>query len=311
MSLPVTIENSAIRLSVWPQIGGKISSLIDKADGFELLFNFPTELPEGSLYGKSYQAGWNAGWDECFPGISPGPYPRHPYEGVAVPDHGELWSLPTTAVPTRDGLTTVWHGLRFGYTFTRKLFLDGSSIVAEYTVLNRAPFEFSFLWCAHLLMAMSAPVELQLPGGAWTIDHGTTDHATEGDAPKAFDWPQITPQVDLSRPALLPEKAAWKVFCGSPIAQPAVIRYPSRRRRITLEYDARESRDDERVIGGPAAYWGVWVNTGGWGAQRHFGVEPTTGRFDDLAQSVKDHSAGTIPPMGRREWEVRLTLGDD
>ena len=45
---------------------------------------------------------------------------------VAVaPDHGELWGLPTTAVPTKDGITTVWHGLRFGYRLTRKLYLEG------------------------------------------------------------------------------------------------------------------------------------------------------------------------------------------
>jgi hypothetical protein len=101
MALPVTIENDAIRLSVWPQIGGKISSIVDKADGFELLFNYPAEVSETSLYGKSFENTWNTGWDECFPTVAPCLYPRHPYEGIAVPDHGELWSLPTTAVPTR------------------------------------------------------------------------------------------------------------------------------------------------------------------------------------------------------------------
>ena len=42
---PVTIENDAVRMEVWPALGGKVSSLIDKADKFELLFNFPAELP--------------------------------------------------------------------------------------------------------------------------------------------------------------------------------------------------------------------------------------------------------------------------
>jgi hypothetical protein len=305
MALPVTIENEAIRMTVWPQLGGKISSIVDKADAYELLFNYPAELPETSLYGKPFDSAWNAGWDECFPTVAPCNYPGHPYEGIPIPDHGELWSLPTTAVPTKSGLTTVWHGLRFGYTFTRKLHLEGSAIIAEYSVLNRAPFEFRFMWCGHPLMSMIAPVELDLPKGKWRLDHDTA-----GDEPIGFDWPHVGEGVDLSRPASLPDRAAWKVFALAPIQGPATIRYPTRGRKATYEYEAQESRDEEGIVGGPPAYWGVWVTTGGWASQRCFDIEPTIGRFDELAQCVKDRSAGTIPPLGRRQWEVRLTLGD-
>src|SRR5690349_5203289 len=114
MSQPVTIENEFLRLAVWPQFGGKVSSAIDKEDGFELLYSIPEELPTRCQYDMPYDAGWYSGWDECFPAVAAGPYTLHPYQGIAIPDHGEIWSLPTTAVPTRDGITTVWHGLRFG-----------------------------------------------------------------------------------------------------------------------------------------------------------------------------------------------------
>jgi hypothetical protein len=305
MALPVTIENDAIRLSVWPQIGGKISSIVDKADGFELLFNYPAEVSETSLYGKSFENTWNTGWDECFPTVAPCLYPRHPYEGIAVPDHGELWSLPTTAVPTRDGLTTVWHGLRFGYVFTRKLYLEGSAIIAEYSVLNHAPFEFRFMWCAHPPMSMIAPVELDLPAGQWRLDHDMA-----GDRAHGFDWPHVAAGIDLSRPAALPERSAWKAFAIAPIQGPATIRYPTRKRTATFEYEAEESHDEEGIIGGPPAYWGVWVTTGGWASQRYFDIEPTIGRYDELAKCIQDRSAGTVPPMGRRQWTMRLTLGD-
>lgn len=45
MAFPVTIENEAIRMLVWPQLGGKISSIVDKADGFELLLIFRPSFP--------------------------------------------------------------------------------------------------------------------------------------------------------------------------------------------------------------------------------------------------------------------------
>src|SRR5208282_729380 len=162
---PIRIENDAIRMEVWPQFGGKVSSLVDKTDHFDLLFSYPMELPESPSYDASYVDHWYCGWDECFPAVGASVYPQHPYKQIAVPDHGELWGIPTTtAVPTMDGITTVWHGLRFGYRLTRKLFLQGPAVAAEYTLMNLSPFEFRFVWAQHALMSLATPVEFDCGG---------------------------------------------------------------------------------------------------------------------------------------------------
>ena len=70
MFWPVTLENASLRVQVYPQIGGKVASLVDKADGYELLFNFPDELPEKYHYDTPYNDHWFAGWDECFPSVA-------------------------------------------------------------------------------------------------------------------------------------------------------------------------------------------------------------------------------------------------
>ena len=87
MSLPVTIENQALRLEVYPHFGGKVHSIVDKADEYELLFDFPAEFPTTCQYDQPYPSSYYAGWDECFPTIAPGKYPGHPYDGIPVPDH--------------------------------------------------------------------------------------------------------------------------------------------------------------------------------------------------------------------------------
>src|SRR5580658_3909458 len=226
---PVTIENDAFRMEVWPQIGGKVSSIIDKADHFEMLFTYPAELPDSPHYDAPYHDHWYSGWDECFPAIAPCTYPRHPYAGIAVPDHGELWGIPTTtAVPTKDGITTVWHGLRFGYRLTRKLYLQGSSIIAEYTLMNLAPFEFRFVWAMHSLMSMVQPVELDVDQKPFRWSHDAEGRRVD----REFSWPEISPDENLSRLESLPPKRGWKSFSVDPITSAFRIYYPTRKRAL-------------------------------------------------------------------------------
>lgn len=294
----ITIENDAVSIEVWPQFGGKVSSVIDKADGFDLLFSYPTEFPPGPQYDSAYNKTWYAGWDECFPAIIPCKYVRHPYEGISVPDHGELWGLPTVAVPTKDGITCVWHGLRFGYRLTRKLYLDGASVVAEYTLVNLAPFDFHFVWAQHPILTLALPAKIGFePGASRAFRFSHAGGAVPVDQP--FEWPVLDGGLDLSSPADLPDGATWKVFSQEPISSPITVRYPTRGRTLKIEYASDSSL---------AAYWGLWINTGGWGGHRHFAIEPSTGRFDQVDRALRDGSAGLVGPSGRVDWATRWSL---
>ncbi|HEY0008636.1 MAG TPA: hypothetical protein VGB55_07925 [Tepidisphaeraceae bacterium] len=285
MNVPVTIENEHLKLDVWPQFGGKVSSIIDKADGHELLFTIPTELPTRCQYGVSYAQGWYIGWDECFPAISQGIYPLHPYEGIHNPDHGECWSLPTTAVPTRDGITTVWHGLRFGYRLTRKLYLQGPAIMAEYSLVNLAPFEFRFAWALHALMSMSSPVEIDLGFSAMKNDQ---------------TWPALDEETTFTRSDALPTGRGWKRYSEQPIARPVTVRYPERKRSLSVEYAS-----EDKVAG----YWGIWINTGLWEGHHHFAIEPSSAQFDSIQRAIETDTAACVKPMGRINWSATMRVG--
>ena len=299
MAQPVTIENEVLRATVWPQFGGKVSSVVDKADGYDLLFTYPAELPTGPQYDLPYGKGWYAGWDECFPAVAPGRYVGHPYDGIAVPDHGELWGLPTTSVPAKNGITTVWHGLRFGYRLTRKLSLEGSTLSADYTLVNLAPFEFRFVWAQHALLAMSGAVELQLDAAEFRLSHD----AKGTEIQRSFRWEAAAGDLQsVSRPSEMPAGGGWKIFSAKPIGAPCVVRYPLRPsgRGLRIGYSSED---------GMPAYWGIWINTGGWAGHRHFAIEPTTGRYDPLDRAVQDDSAGRVDAAGRRDWSVQWVIG--
>jgi len=294
---PIRIQNDALSIEVWPQIGGKVSSLIDKADGYELLFTLPVELPDAPNYDVPYGDHWYCGWDECFPGVAPGPYPGHPYKGISIPDHGELWGIPvTTAVPTRDGITTVWHGLRFGYRLTRKLYLDGPAIVGEYSLVNLAPFEFRFVWAMHALLSVVSPMQLDAGAvGSCRLSHDADGNTID----TAFDWPTGPDGEQFSRPESLPPKKGWKLFSSDPVQQEIVIQYPARNRTLTVQYTSEDALP---------AYWGIWMNSGGWAGHKHIAIEPTTGRYDQLDRAVKDGSAGRAAAFGRVNWAVRWSV---
>lgn len=295
---PITLENDALRVEIWPAYGSKVASVVDKHDNHELLFSHPCELPAKSDYDIDYGDGCYVGWDECFPGIAPGPYPGQPYDGIRVPDHGEVWGIPSTVTPANDGITTRWHGIRFAYHLTRNLRLDGSSLVASYELENLAPFPFRYVWALHSLMAMTSPVELRYAGSSdwrWSHDaNGTPLH-------RPFQWPEVQPDENLAIPSDLPAGKAWKAYSNTPISHPFTLAYPQRKRQLTISYESATA-----VTG----YWGLWLNTGGWAGHRHVAIEPTTGRFDHLDQSVKDHSAATVQPLSKASWTVRWTLED-
>lgn len=285
MSQPVTLENDHVRLDVWPQYGGKVSSLIDKFDGYELLLTLPVELPTRCPYGFSYADTWPAGWDECFPSLLPGSYPLYPYQDISIPDHGELWALPTTCVPTRDGITTVWHGLRFGYRLTRKLFLQEFCISAEYTLINLSPFDFPFFWTPQILLSVQSPIHIDSP--------------KNGVLQNGFDWPQLDSDHLFDRVEDLPAGRGWCVYFRHPIHQPACLQYPERKRLLTIDFDSDT---------GVQSFWRFAVNTGIPYGPPSLTLVPATGRSDQLSQAFGDSSAAVLPGSGRASWRIRLSL---
>lgn len=292
----IAIENDALKIQVWPGYGGKVGSIVDKADRFDLMFSYPRELPTTPHYDVDYAEGWYAGWDECLPGIAKGPYAGHPYEGVIVPDHGELWGLPTRVQPSSEGILIQWHGVRFGYHFSRHLRLCDNTLVASYELENLVPYDFHFVWTMHSLLNMTLPVDFKMQADpTWRLSHGSGGPQPNG----SFTWPHMPDGVDISHPSETPPGGGWKVFSNQPIDKPFVIHYPTRGRQVKLEFSSDS---------GITAYWGIWVNSGGWLGHRHFAVEPTTGRFDHLRESIKDHSAAMVPPLSTVSWKVRWTV---
>lgn len=180
----------ALEVAILPEVGAKMISL-RAPSGREWLWQTrrrPFRVPE---YGGAFEAYDISGFDECFPGIGEGPYPTGPWEGVTVPDHGELWTLPWRAEIDGDTLTLSVNGVRFPYRLEKRVSLeapdaapaqwagnrDGSSsgsgnggrvtaaVRLEYRLTNLSPFPLRYLWSAHPLFDVRPGTRVLLPHG--------------------------------------------------------------------------------------------------------------------------------------------------
>ncbi|HEY9898408.1 MAG TPA: DUF5107 domain-containing protein [Pantanalinema sp.] len=302
---PIHLENPHLRLSVVPEAGGKIASLVDRSTGREWLWSNPALPLRAPAYGSSYVLDHDSGgFDECFPAIAEGAFPSAPWQGVEIPDHGELWGLSWDC--RRDGLSLAMgvDGVRFPYRFERTLTLlpDAAAVRLAYRVINRAPFPFPFVWSSHPLLAIAPGMRLLLPEGTPLRVFGASDPAL-GDLGAPLRWPLLQ-HLDLATVPGPEAGYAVKLFGPSPERGWVGLHDPATRSTLRFEYDPLT-----------IPHLGLWLNMGAWSPREdrapyfNLGIEPCIGAGDDLALAVRRYRAhGVIPPRGEREWSMTVRL---
>ncbi|MCU0494339.1 MAG: hypothetical protein MUD01_22350 [Chloroflexaceae bacterium] len=301
-----------LSLELIPALGGKISSLRDARNGREWLWRHP-RLPYRRVAATaSYTAEADTGgWDECFPTVAPCLYPAAPWQGAALPDHGELWAQAATFdVAERDNrlsLTTGWQGVALPYSFTRTLHLAAGShrLRVDYSVANQSDSPLHFICCVHPLLALEPGMVLELPPevrfNVWSTIPADLLTGTQGldFAALPLTNPGLQTAITNLHPAgvalklwsdLLPPEAGWATLRASDGA-------------LTMRWDVAALPQ--------VAFWlnlAAWAGDGGapyW----NLGLEPCVGAQDSLADAVSMHQLhATLPPHGVNSWWFEVEL---
>ena len=146
----VSLENRALRVTVIPELGGKVFELIDKAADLDLLWHNERTPPRPAPYGAHFDDWWSGGWDEIFPTGD-----RAVLHDELLPYMGELWSVPWTArsevVSEEAVLRTSTYATMAPARFERRLSLRGDEPVlrASYRIVNLDVRPLPFLWGIH------------------------------------------------------------------------------------------------------------------------------------------------------------------
>ena len=152
------LENDKIRVVIVPELGAKIVSLFDKVYSHEWLVPPMRPLKQTS-YGADFVSQDMSGWDEMMPTIV-----ACDWEGVHLPDHGEVWSIPWALESTVDALVLSVMGVAMPYRFTRTAaLLEPNCLELRYSLTNTGKTACPYLWTAHPQFAANAQTRIILP----------------------------------------------------------------------------------------------------------------------------------------------------
>jgi hypothetical protein len=271
------LQNVFLELSVVPELGAKVISLVNRETGRDWMWHPPGPL---KLFrnqpGDNFGTSTITGWDECLPTIAP-----CSHKGRALPDHGEVWSEPwqcDSEAWLRGVLKTSLRLSVSPFLFERSIELSDNVIQLDYQLTNLGGEPEEFLWAMHPLIPVCEGDELELTG--------ETRDCLAGES-----W---LGNLDLTDR----EPACVKVFAGPLREGRAGVANARTGDRLTFEWDTTLNN-----------MLGLWLTRGGWNDYHHLAIEPTNGAPDSLSEAAGPKKrCGSIAPNARISWRVEIRV---
>ena len=307
----IVLDNGLLRLTLVPGMGGKITSIVRLESGHEYLLqpDDPEQAYRPRSYGDSFESHEPSGFDECMPTVAECRYAEEPYAARQLPDHGDVWCLPSTVefIGEQVRLATFLKSLPL--CFTRRVQLQENTVRIDYEVNNLTQSTVKFLWSAHPLLRVEAGAEIILPTQVKEVEVGWSKDNRLGSLGDRCSWPKATGScgqiVNINRVASPSANTAEKLFtprlsegfCGM---------------FLPRENESIGFRFDPKIV----PYVGIWICQGGWPSSRtgkHFtvGLEPCNGRPDSLDEAIRRNECAVVDPSGTKQWwmEIEINCG--
>lgn len=293
----LSLESERLRVVVLPNLGAKIVSLFDKAHGREWLVG-PMRPLKQTTYGADFVSQDMSGWDEMLPTIV-----ACEWEGVPLPDHGEVWSIPWQIERAGEMLVCEVAGVARPYRFTRRAELVAAgTLELGYTLVNQGKGAAPFLWAAHPQFAVDEQTRISLPGEVTRVVNVIEGDPAWGKAGEVCDWPRA---VDRNG-------QAWQLDRVGPAANRACRKFYS----PPEQAEGWAALMDEKLgcqmrLEWPAEvvpYLGVWVDEGMYNSAPVVALEPSNGYYDSLERAVENRRVLWLAPGETATWTVRVTV---
>lgn len=277
--------------------GAKIQSILFL--GKQMLYQSSSKSQQyrRSAYASHFEEGEFSGFDHLFPNISATPYPDYPWQGIAMPDHGEVWSQDW--IPCWDGtvLRLTVSGIQMPYNFTVEMALKENTLHLRYEAENLSGYPMKYLWCCHPLFILEDGMTLELPECRRIINISPGQKYLGGFL-QEHAWPVCQQGRDMSKLSSQ-ERCCNKYYVWNPRQKnEAVLHYPDGMRICVA------SQDDS------VPYMGVWVDELGHGqyAMKCIAPELASAALDSYAQADKTGTHSILKPGEKRHWTMTVSF---
>src|SRR5258708_35706618 len=298
----IVVDNVPLGLTVVPEPGGKIVSLIRNESEYEYLVQPPD--PERAYRPRNYAGRFEeyepSGFDECLPTIAACSYPEEPFSASPLPDHGDVWCSSSSVEIAGERVTLTTSIRSLPLRFTKKLRLRKNIVRLEYEVSNLSKSDLKFLWSAHPLIKVEPDAEIILPQEVKEVEVNWSNDERLGKSGDRCSWPIATEcsgrTVELNRIVSPTAATAEKLFT-SPLCEGFCGMF------LPRENESIIFRFDPRLV----PYVGIWICQGGWPiarADKQFTValEPYNGRPDSLEEAISRNECPTGAADGTIPW---------
>jgi len=270
------LQNESLEISLIPELGAKIISLVNRRSGREWM-----SCPAGGLKlfrnrpGDDFASSTLVGWDECLPTIAP-----CIHNGRALPDHGEVWSMPWAIdqeAINQCRLKTSVALVVSPFRFERCIVLRGNEIHLHYRLENLGNEPERFLWAMHPLVPI-------YPGDTLELTAESRD---------LLGTPSWLSTLDIGAM----EPACVKTYAGPVLEGRAAIKNLQSGDRMRFLWDTKLNNT-----------LGVWLTRGGWNGHHHQALEPSNGWPDALTDASARNTCGLIQPYAQLDWQVIIEI---
>ncbi len=304
----VELENDELKLSLIPEMGGKILTLERKDTGTQFLHQGDIDLtnyrrPEK---GEAFLPPFAAGFDECFPNVSPSDY-RFKGENRKLPDHGELWTQAWNYDHKKDEILLWTRGQKLNYRFAKHIQLSGSSVEITYELECLEEVPFDYIWSAHPLLDVTEGDELLLPNEITDLLINWSSDPAAGSFGEKVEWPNILgndSNIDFNYVQKKSAGMAIKLFSDRLSQGKAGLYKKETDESLLFSFDVDQ-----------VPFLGIWLCYGGWpenSSSKEYTValEPCSGRPDSLEEACHWGDQRQISPSAIKCWQLQIDIAD-
>jgi hypothetical protein len=288
----IRLRSPQLEVDVAPEIGGRVVQIRHRASGHEFLWNNRGLLLQPQPAGAEYDPHFFGGIDELLPNDIP-----ETVDGVAYPDHGELW---THRFHWRvDGTTLMVEGQfplsELTYERRTRLRADSPHIDMHYRITNAATRARHFLWKLHAAVAVAEGDVIDCPARqAQVVD----PQYSRFQQLSPFRWPDIEGQRADRVP---PDQGTMDFFYLFDLEAGRVAwRRPASGLKFEYTFDA-------------AVFPCTWLFASYGGFQGHYTVilEPCTTMPISVSEAMQRGRCSRLLPGETLETDVTMYAGPE